>query len=266
MSCPSGICRGETLAAGPNSGSATEFGAPRSRFRDAVVRLSAAQKPGSGVPAYTRWVNRRVARWFAAGAFAMGWQPNTVTIASATLSFAGITLLVALPPQPLLGPVVAVLLALGYVLDSADGQVARLYGLSSRAGEWLDHVVDAVRSPAIHAGVAVATMRTSPDLEWFIYVALGYCIVTSAQFLSQILAEALVKGSGGQPNRGGTKRSLVLLPTDPGVLCWSFVLWGFGGPFRVVYLVLAVIAVAHSGFSMRRRYRDLRLLDRSGRA
>lgn len=175
-------------------------------------------------------------------------------------------MLVALPPHPLLGLVVAALLALGYVLDSADGQVARLYGQSSRAGEWLDHVVDAVRSPAIHVGVAVATLRAWPDLDWFICVALVYCIVNSAQFLSQILAEALVKGSGGQPNRGGTRRSLILLPTDPGVLCWSFVLWGFGDPFRVMYLLLAVIAVAHSAISMRRRYRDLLLLDRSGRA
>lgn len=254
------------MAAGPSKGSATDASSPSTRFREAVLRLSAAQKPGDGVPAYTRWVNRRAARWFAAGAYAIGWQPNTVTIVSATLSFAGIGMLVALPPHPLLGLVVAALLALGYVLDSADGQVARLYGQSSRAGEWLDHVVDAVRSPAIHVGVAVATLRAWPDLDWFICVALVYCIVNSAQFLSQILAEALVKGSGGQPNRGGTRRSLILLPTDPGVLCWSFVLWGFGDPFRVMYLLLAVIAVAHSAISMRRRYRDLLLLDRSGRA
>ena len=53
----------------------------------------------------------------------------------------------------------------------------------------------------------------------------------------------------------------MLLPTDPGVLCWSFVLWGFGVPFMVLYTFLAAIAVAHSSISLRRRFRDLRALD-----
>ena len=51
------------------------------------------------------------------------------------------------------------------------------------------------------------------------------------------------------------------MPTDPGVLCWSFVLWGLGAPFMVFYTFLAAVAVAHSSMSLRRRYRDLRALD-----
>ena len=38
-------------------------------------------------------------------------------------------------------------------------------------------------------------------------------------------------------------------------------LWGFGVPFMVLYTFLAVIAVAHSSISLRRRFRDLRALD-----
>jgi hypothetical protein len=45
------------------------------------------------------------------------------------------------------------------------------------------------------------------------------------------------------------------------VLCWSFAAWGFGVPFMVLYTFLAVIAVAHSSISLRRRFRDLRALD-----
>ena len=52
-----------------------------------------------------------------------------------------------------------------------------------------------------------------------------------------------------------------LLPTDPGTLCWSFILWGFAPAFAVVYTVLAAVALAHSAVSLRRRYRDLTALD-----
>ena len=48
------------------------------RFRDAFSALNAAQKPGMGVPAYTRWVNRRLGRYAAAAAYALRWTPNAV--------------------------------------------------------------------------------------------------------------------------------------------------------------------------------------------
>lgn len=46
----------------PNSAPASGFSA---KFSHTLRSLEAAQKPGIGVPAYTRWVNRRVARYFA---------------------------------------------------------------------------------------------------------------------------------------------------------------------------------------------------------
>lgn len=223
--------------------------------------LDAAQKPGAGVPAYTRWVNRRGARVVAAFGAGRGWTPNGVTALSALTSGVGMVLLVAVPPTPLLGVGVAVALAAGYLLDSADGQLARLSGLSSKAGEWVDHVVDAFRAPAVHLCVAVAVVLHRPELSWLAPVALVYALVTSGQFLSQILAEAMVREAGARQSRGGDLRSWVLLPTDPGVLCWSFLLWGFGMPFALVYSVLAGVALAHAALSLRRRHRDLRALD-----
>ncbi len=44
----------------------------------------------------------------------------------------------------------------------------------------------------------------------------------------------------------------ILLPTDPGVVCGTFALWGLGAPFMVLYTFLAVVAVAHSSMSLRR--------------
>lgn len=232
-----------------------------SRYREAMNRLEAAQKPGAGVPAYTRWVNRRLARGVASFGYAARLQPNSVTVLSAVLSFAGILLLVTVAPNPGIGLIVAALLAAGYVFDSADGQLARLYARPSLSGEWLDHVVDSIRTPAIHVAVAVAVMRFFPEQTWVAIVAVIYCLVTSGQFLSQILAEALVKSAGATQTRGGTGRSLILLPTDPGILCWSFLLWGFGAPFFILYAGLACVAVVHGGMSMQRRFRDLTAID-----
>ena len=238
------------------------------RFRQARATLDAAQKPGNGVPAYTRWVNRRAARLIASLGAASHMTPNMVTAVSFLLSLGGMALMLGQPPSPLQGVGVATLLALGYIFDSADGQLARLTGRSSKAGEWLDHVVDAIRSPAIHLSVAIATALYQPKLWWLTLVALCYGLVTSAQFLSQILAEAFVRAAGRPQTRGGNLRSWILLPTDPGTLCWSFLLWGMapieGFPFfAAVYTALAIIAVAHALMSMRRRYRDLLALDRN---
>lgn len=237
----------------------------KARFVWARESLDAAQKTGQGVPAYTRWVNRRGARLVAAVGFASGWTPNMVTAMSAFFSVAGMILLLAYPPTMWLGLPVALLLAAGYLFDSADGQLARLSGLSSMTGEWIDHVVDAFRSPAIHLATAVAVMLHRPDIWWLAVVAIVYSLVTSGQFLSQILAETFVRKVGRKQNRGGDLRSWVLLPTDPGTLCWSFILWGIAPVFAVVYVSLAVIAAVHSGVSLRRRYRDLAALDAAGR-
>ena len=38
-----------------------------------------------------------------------------------------------------------VLLVLGYMLDSCDGQLARVSGKTSKFGEWLDHSLDIVK-------------------------------------------------------------------------------------------------------------------------
>ena len=231
------------------------------RFAAYRKALADAQKPGAGVPAYMRWVNRGGARIAAAFAAAAGWTPNFVTLISVCLSTAGLVILVLVEPSAWSGLPVGVLLALGFLFDSADGQVSRVTKASSKTGEWVDHVADAFRSPAIHLCTAIAVMWHRPDSWWLALVALAYAWVTSGQFLSQILAEQFVRAAGRKQTRGGNLRSFILLPTDPGTLCWSFVLWGLGAPFYVLYTLLAAVALAHSCASLRRRYRDLRALD-----
>ena len=232
-----------------------------SRFAAYRSALAAAQKPGAGVPAYMRWVNRGAARVVAAACAASGWTPNFVSFVSVCFSAIGLVALVALSPACWSGLIVGVALAVGFMFDSADGQVSRVTGASSKTGEWVDHVADAFRSPAIHFCTAIAVMAYLPESWWLALVALAYGWVTSGQFMSQILAEQFVRAAGRKQTRGGNMRSFILLPTDPGVLCWSFVLWGLGAPFMVLYTLLAAVAIAHCAISLRRRFSDLRALD-----
>lgn len=233
----------------------------RGSFSEHMANLNRAQKSGAGVPAYTRWVNRRLARAIAAASATVGLSPNAVTFISAALSATGLAVMIAAGPSIWSALATAVLLAAGYVFDSADGQVARLTGRSSPAGEWLDHVVDAIRTPAIHLTVAIATLMHRPDLIWLSIVALAFTVMSVGQFMSQILAEQLVHRRGADtPEASGVRKSLMLLPTDTGTLCWSFACWMLPPLFAVVYTALFAINLVHTAASMRRKYVKLAAL------
>ncbi|TPW73835.1 CDP-alcohol phosphatidyltransferase [Schumannella sp. 10F1B-5-1] len=238
-------------------------GLPDRSIASALAALESAQKPGGGIPAYTRWVNRRAARVVAAAGYAIGASADAVTFTSAGLSAAGLVVLITAPVTVWSGLTAALLLALGYVFDSADGQLARLSRTGGPAGEWLDHVVDAIRTPAIHLAVLVALWRHAEIGTAWLWLPIAYTVVSVGQFMSQILAEQLARGLGsdaGIPRGGGTLRSIALLPTDMGALCWVFALWAWTPAFLVGYGLLFAVNLLHTGASMVRKHQRLRRL------
>lgn len=229
---------------------------PRLSFAESMRRLDAVQKPGAGVPAYTRWVNRRAARVLCAAAEQMGATPSAVSILSLLVTLTGLGAFLALHRTPMIaGSVAAVLLALGYALDSADGQLARLQHSSSIQGEWLDHSLDAVRMPAVHLSIAAGCLlQGAPVLA---VVATAYSVVASAAFLSQNLGGLLRDRAQAPRAEIRPLQSWLTLPADPGVLCWSFMLWAVLPIFGAVYLALFTTNVLHFILSARRRWREL---------
>jgi phosphatidylglycerophosphate synthase len=219
--------------------------APPEPIRATLQRLSTAQKGAAGAPAYSRFVNRPAGRLLAAVAYRLGLTPNAVTGISAVCTFTGIGLFAALRSSPALGGAVAALLALGYALDSADGQLARLRGSGSPAGEWLDHVVDAAKAVTVHLAVLVALYRFAPlGHGAVLLVPLGYAVVDVVHLFATLLNEQL-RRNHGRPERAhatgtrpSTLRALVVLPTDYGVLALSFALLGVPAVFFGVYCAL----------------------------
>ena len=129
---------------------------PLGSYGSNLDALRSAQKPSRGTAAYSRLVNRPAGRMVAALAHGMGVTPNQATAVSATLTGAGILLIALARPGWVTGVAIAVLLASGYVLDSVDGQLARLRGGGSKSGEWLDHTVDCVKTSSLHLVVLVS--------------------------------------------------------------------------------------------------------------
>ncbi|MGO4492676.1 CDP-alcohol phosphatidyltransferase family protein [Arthrobacter sp. 2YAF22_2] len=240
----------------------------RSSFHETLAALGAAQKSvAAGAPPYSILVNRRLGRYAAALTHQAAMTPNQVTGVSAGFTFGAILLLALATPDWWVGAVIWAALAVGYILDSADGQLARLRGVGSLAGEWLDHVVDCTKIVSLHLAVLVAAYRHFQlHPEGWLLVPIGYAIVGTVSFFAMVLNDqlkttALLK-SGRQaiPKRGSVFKSIFLVPTDYGVLCFIFVLLGAPWMFFTVYSLFFAANSIHLTLALVRWFGDMKFL------
>jgi phosphatidylglycerophosphate synthase len=228
----------------------SQLAPPAETIGQTVRRLSAAQKGAQGAPAYSRFVNRKLGRLLAAVAFHAGLTPNAVTAISAVFTFSGIAVLALVSPSWPMGIAVSLLLVVGYAFDAADGQLARLRGGGSPAGEWLDHMVDALKIASIHLALLIGAYRFGlVDRGAWLLVPIGFSVVSVVLFFGTLLSEALRAQHGARTRaartdeRSSVLRSLLVAPTDYGVLCLVFSLLGAPTVFLAGYgLLLAASA------------------------
>jgi phosphatidylglycerophosphate synthase len=217
-------------------------------FGESLQALAFAQKPTRGAPAYSRWVNRRLGRLLAAGAASSGCSPTQLTVFGSSCTGSAIAVVAVVRPSPMGAAVVVVLLVIGYAFDAADGQLARLQGRATLAGEWLDHVLDSGKLPLLHLAVAARWYRDDPDRGCRLLVPIGFAVLASVIFAAYLLDGRSGRASLGS---GSVVRSLLVAPTDYGLLCLAFVLWWWSPGFTVLYAglfvanaVFAVVALA----------------------
>jgi phosphatidylglycerophosphate synthase len=235
--------------------------------------MAAAQKPGRGAPPYSRWINRRFGRVLAVTAYVLHLTPNAVTGISALFTFSALALIALVPPFWWLGLVVGACLVVGYALDAADGQLARLTGAGSRAGEWLDHMVDVTKTCVLHVVVLISLFRFGggPGTAFFL-VPLGYLTVSVVFFFGIMLTDQLRRAAadsgvvGPERTGSGLLQTLIALPTDYGILCLVFLLFGWRPGFLVLYTLMFAAHTIVLGGAAVKWWRDLRRLDlaRSG--
>jgi phosphatidylglycerophosphate synthase len=240
---------------------------PRGSYRANLAALESAQKPPFGTPAYSRFVNRPLARRVAAAVHVFGMTPNQATAVSATLSAAGIALLALVHPAPVQAIAVAALLAGGYVMDSVDGQLARLRGGGSISGEWLDHLVDCFKTTMLHLAVVVSWYRFPPfEDRLVLLVPMAFLVVASATYFGVILMPYLRQHAGAAVRRPDVAREHPLrkwltLPVDHGFLCWAFVLLAWPAVFAGLYGALTLLSAALLVVALRTWWRELSAAD-----
>ena len=233
-------------------------------IRDNIRALAAAQKSKAGAPLYSRIVNRPVGRVLAALAHRVGLTPDQVTGLSACCTYLGIVLIAVWAPSAWAAVLTSLLLMLGYALDSADGQLARLRHGGSAAGEWLDHVADVIKLSTIHAAIAISLFRFCMDAlpTAALLVPLAFGAVQSIHFFSYILTYQL-RYHGGTPlardeGRPGLAKSVLSVPTDYGLMCFVLMLRFAPVAFVWVYGVMLVGYAVYVVLALPKWYLELR--------
>jgi phosphatidylglycerophosphate synthase len=221
--------------------------------RQNMQALALAQKTPHGTPAYTLYVNRRIGRLIAAVAFERRMTPNQLTIISALLTLGGLAVLVGVDTSIWSSLVAALLLAVGFTFDSADGQLARLQGSGGPLGEWFDHAVDAGKTVGLHAAVLVAAYRFLDPPAGLLVLVLAFQFVAVVTYSSNLLSDLLqrsrgVKRSSAPPGRRQIVASVVKLPVDSGVVCWTVAIFGtalFWWAYGLLFVGSTAYLVAH---------------------
>ena len=236
----------------------------RPRVSESIRALSAAQKSNAGAPLYSRVINRPAGRVLAAVAHRVGMTPDQVTVLSACCTYLAVVLIAVWAPSVVAAVLTSLLLMVGYALDSADGQLARLRHGGSRAGEWLDHVADVIKLSTIHAAIAISLFRFSlDDLAGpaVLLVPLAFGAVQNIHFFSYILTYQL-RYHGGTPlasgeGRPGLTKAVLSAPTDYGLMCFVLMLRSAPVVFVWVYGLMLVGYTLYVALALPRWYLEL---------
>lgn len=195
----------------------------------------------SGGLLYTTYVNRNLA-WICSRVLRR-FSPNQISIGAFCILF--VALPMAYSSQSIATSLTAYgLLVLNYVLDSSDGQVARLRKLGSPLGEWVDHSLDGVRILLIHSTLllVVAFADVSQTIRFAAY--LNIIFASSMFFATELAAKILPTNIQRADNHALTwkklARSLVLLPADHGIFIIIFLLVHKPDILAVIYAVYGV--------------------------
>lgn len=153
-------------------------------------------------------------------------RPNAVTLASAgfvlaacaTVAFAGTGLTACLSA--------AGALAIGLVLDTADGHLARLQGTASAFGRWLDSALDELGDMALHAAIAFASFARSGNPAWLM-LGMAYGMAKYLFVFGNMAAEGLLSpvSKDSTTNAGGGHAPIGVLKDVARLLGHADVRW-----------------------------------------
>jgi phosphatidylglycerophosphate synthase len=199
-----------------------------------------AQTHRGGGELFTKHVSDPLGSWIAAIAIRFGIQASIVTLASLLLALSATAVVIAEVDQAhqlwLPGLIAFVLWQLAYVLDCADGQVARATGKQSDFGARVDVLVDFLIHGAIICSLVTVIARWSDPPA----ALLAAC---AALWPVNILIGVLARADGNMGHsftqRGGIV-AVIKLARDTGFIMFATGVWLLIAPRSIILLVVAI--------------------------
>lgn len=143
--------------------------------------------------------------------------PNQITISAVFVVLVSVALLLALPGHA--GLIAAVVVfELSYVLDCADGMLARFRGTASPVGHLLDFLMDELKAFLLLAAVAVRLYLEQRDVRFLLLGLFGLVALASGIALTTFMRRPEVVGeastgaasaASGASGASGASKSLV---------------------------------------------------------
>ena len=189
----------------------------------------------------SQWINRPLSTRLSKYLVQTGVTPNQITVASFLISLIGAGLLAAG------GYVVAALGGLlihaASVIDGCDGEVARLKGIATPRGAWLDTMLDRYADLAITLAIVTAYARHAPGV---LPLTVGIVAATGFILASYVTKEFAQRHTLAYPHDLLDRmkhRDLRLLVISAGALV--------GFPFQALILVAVLSHAAVAGIMLR---------------
>ncbi|HVU02328.1 MAG TPA: CDP-alcohol phosphatidyltransferase family protein [Polyangiaceae bacterium] len=133
--------------------------------------------------------------------------PNQVTLASLAVALASVALLVVLPGR--VGLLVAILVfEASYVLDCADGMLARLRGVQSTPGHLFDFLMDEIKAFAVLGAAAVRLfLERDRDPTYLLVGIAGLVVLATGIALTTFVRRPEITGPAGPAKGAAGPRS-----------------------------------------------------------
>lgn len=143
--------------------------------------------------------------------------PNQITFLGVLVFFGAAALLIGwLSPVGML--LAALVLQLSYLFDCADGQLARLKGMTSEVGAHLDFLMDEIKALVLVAAVAVRMWLVYDHQAWLIAGIAAVILVAVATSLTTFVRRPEYAGKEIKPGESAKKKAM---PTSlPGKAIW----------------------------------------------
>jgi len=174
-----------------------------------IVAIYRASKKKRDINRFTEWVARPPAAVVVYLLRNTPITPNQVTFLSGIVAAGAAAMLVLLPGHFWL-VMAALVFELSFVLDCADGQLARLRKIASPVGHLLDFLMDELKAMFVFGAVAVRLWQETLDV-WILVVGLAglFCLAAGlslTSFLRRPELGAKQATEDGQPAQTGGRR------------------------------------------------------------